>query len=954
VTEARPFFSGTAQTLADSPPARLRQRCTGGSLTPVDKGAAAPSPVPGPGDKVAAYTYPSKRKNNPPAGLAAQGTFCETPRLRYEYNPHLPPVLRFGPAGTDALPELLATARQRPLTDAEAKLLADALRRHEPWLEWSGKREKPWFEVEPVALHIHERISTQAILRVLAREDVQRDLFADPQQEYAKAVQFYQHDVDWSNRMILGDSLQVMASLARREDLAGKVQMSYIDPPYGISFKSNFQPSLGQRDVKDREQDLTREPEMVKAYRDTWTLGVHSYLAYLRDRLAMAKELLADTGSIFVQISDENLHRVRCVMDEVFGVSNCIGLVIFRTTGGQATTALAQPNDFLLWYSKDRDRMRYNQLYVDKCETREGNRFAWGQSPCTGEIADLDGAGLSAADNWRLLVHDNITSQGTTTGSSSPFGWRGEGFQLPKNSHWKTNPEGMLRLAEADRLMVIGATLRFKRFLGDFPVAPLHADWDDTALSGFGRKKEALPGFVWVMSRQPGVQVQSAAMEEYCGAQTLLAAEAEGVALDLLDLAVEAFGTGVGDAVHDGVEHSLPVVADGVSRLAHRFQPGMGCPPEPLPEECLGGLARAAAPQFAQVLLDGPGPPRPDRLPAQFLEAFHPVHRHVLMVVQEQEAGTEEAAALLLVLHLLLLGLPDFVDGPVHGHGHVEVVEADVRLGHGLGYHRGIAGTHVHGHGLHPPEGVLAFGEPGLDRFDAALVHHIEHAAPVQIGDDGGVLVALEHGLLVDAQPPGHRRAAPRHSAFHRSPHQPVDLVPGEPGQAGRSLSAALLQRLDAPPLHGHGQPRRTVRQRRPDLQRAILRTGHARKCRMQPGLVLAGVQMPPGALGRVVVDRQRRAAGRAGEDPSRGMLEPHVDTLPGIVHLHTAHPPGHRRPDQTLVERCQIHPVTPCAVVVLDPSRAPARMGLIARRSRGAAGATFREAPCRSNIKLQ
>jgi hypothetical protein len=185
----------------------------------------------------------------------------------------------------DRLPELLAMARQRALSAKEVKVLAEALRRYEPWLEWSGKREKPWFEVEPVALHMHERISTQAILRVPAREDVERDLFADPQLDYAKAVQFYQHDVDWANRMILGDSLQVMASLARREDLAGKVQTIYLDPPYGIKFASNFQPQLGQRDVKDREQDLTREPEMVKAYRDTWNLGIHPF-AYLRDRLA--------------------------------------------------------------------------------------------------------------------------------------------------------------------------------------------------------------------------------------------------------------------------------------------------------------------------------------------------------------------------------------------------------------------------------------------------------------------------------------------------------------------------------------------------------------------------------------------------------------------------------------------------------------------------------------------
>jgi adenine-specific DNA-methyltransferase len=223
-------------------------------------------------DTVAAYKHPAKRKNIPPSGIESQGKALREslPPLRHEYNPHLPPVLRFAsdPAQADQLPELLQTARQRALTPDEAGLLAAALRNHEPWLEWSGKREQPWFEVDPVALHMHERVSTQAILRVLARDPqgVQRDMFADPQQEYLSAVQFYKHDVDWANRLILGDSLQVMASLARREDLAGKVQMIYLDPPYGIKFASNFQPQLGQRDVKDREQDLTRELEMVKAH----------------------------------------------------------------------------------------------------------------------------------------------------------------------------------------------------------------------------------------------------------------------------------------------------------------------------------------------------------------------------------------------------------------------------------------------------------------------------------------------------------------------------------------------------------------------------------------------------------------------------------------------------------------------------------------------------------------
>src|SRR5207248_621118 len=173
--------------------------------------------------------------------------------------------------------------------------------------------EKRGFEVDPVALHIHERVSAQAILRVAARQDVERSLFADPQQQYHEAVQFYRFDVEWANRLILGDSLQVMASLSRREDLAGKIQMIYMDPPYGIKFGSNFQPEVGKRDVKDKEQDLTREPEMVKAYRDTWHLGIHSYLSYLNERLVVARELLSDTGSVFMQISDENLHRVRAV-----------------------------------------------------------------------------------------------------------------------------------------------------------------------------------------------------------------------------------------------------------------------------------------------------------------------------------------------------------------------------------------------------------------------------------------------------------------------------------------------------------------------------------------------------------------------------------------------------------------------------------------------------------------
>lgn len=298
------------------------------------------TPPSDPPEPVADYRFDAARKNIPPAGLAAQGKLAEPKRIRYDYDPRRPPLLRFDASGAaDRVPELLETARQRALTEEEVRLLAEALRVRQPWLEWAGKREQRSFEVEPVALHIHERIAAQAIVKVAARQDVQRDLFADPQLSYREAVQFYQHDIDWANRMILCDSLQVMASLARRGELAGRVRMIYVDPPYGIKFASNFQPEVGKRDVKDKESDLTREPEMVKAYRDTWTLGVHSYLAYLRDRLILAKELLADSGSIFVQISDENLHRVRCVMDEVFGAENFVAGIVFSKTTGATVEA---------------------------------------------------------------------------------------------------------------------------------------------------------------------------------------------------------------------------------------------------------------------------------------------------------------------------------------------------------------------------------------------------------------------------------------------------------------------------------------------------------------------------------------------------------------------------------------------------------------------------------------
>ncbi len=400
--------------------------------------------------------YPARRKNIPPAGLEAQGMVRDEPPVQVRYNAHLPPVLRSAPDGeaADRLREIVEVARERALTADEAAALHAAVKQHEPWLEWSGKRERSAFEVDPVPLHMHERVATEAILQVLAREDVNRDLFADPQHDYAKAVQFYRHDVDWANRMILGDSAQVMASLARREDLAGKVQMIYLDPPYGIRFRSNFQPNLGQRDVKDREQDLARQPEVVQAYRDTWLRGVHSYLAYLRDRLILARELLADTGSIFVQISDENQHRVRCVMDEVFGEENAIVTIVFKKKG--ATTPTAAVHDYLLWYAKDRSKAKIIPLAEERSDAEDDPKFRALISP-DGEVrragsADEKARLLREGFRWARIDYP-IVSQGPQEARSIDYIYQGEKRTCGANRHWSFEvPAGLDRLAKSERL----------------------------------------------------------------------------------------------------------------------------------------------------------------------------------------------------------------------------------------------------------------------------------------------------------------------------------------------------------------------------------------------------------------------------------------------------------------------------------------------------------------------
>lgn len=451
-----------------------------------------------------------KRTNIPPAKIASEGKVPKVAKAKYAYSPHLPPVLRFDATGkadkvVGRVEELLAKATKYPLTPEEASEVREALSNFQPWLEWAGKREqheRGYFEVDPVALHIHERVSAQACIRAALREDVQKDLFADPQQPYREAVQFYRHDVDWANRLILGDSLQVMSSLARRENLAGKVQMIYMDPPYGIRFASNFQPEVGNKDVKEKETDLTREPEMVKAYRDTWTLGAHSYLTHLRDRVAAAFELLHVSGSLFVQIGDQNLHRVQEILDSVFTSENFIATIAFRKTAYQTSELLPTVSDFILWYARDRREVKFRQIHRDKLEGGAvSGQDLWVEQPDGARRRlsreELDSGGMSSLG--RVFRHTAMTTAGVSTKGSGPVNFAGRRYTPSALGMWKTNPSGIERLTAGERLLGLGNTLRFVNYLDDFPVSPLNNVWVDTVTSGFSDQR------VYVVQTNPKI-----------------------------------------------------------------------------------------------------------------------------------------------------------------------------------------------------------------------------------------------------------------------------------------------------------------------------------------------------------------------------------------------------------------------------------------------------------------
>jgi adenine-specific DNA-methyltransferase len=381
----------------------------------------------------------------------------------------------------------------------------------DPQLVWRGKDEQDWSDlvVHAPPLYIQEKVHPKVLIDDLVRQTKAQATSNQPQGTYRQLdlfsdfngvpdgnakTEFYQHDQHWSNRMILGDSLQVMASLAEREGLRGKVQCIYFDPPYGIKFNSNFQWSTTSRDVTDGKADhITREPEQVKAFRDTWRDGIHSYLTYLRDRLTVARDLLSDSGSIFVQIGDENVHHVRAVLEEIFGINNFVSLICIQTTTGFKAKYIGNIADYVIWFAKDKSKGKARSpLYRKEFELGEGNA-RWLL------LKDFSYRGVTVAEKRnekpipegaRPYKPDNIISQGRAK-SPQPFEFQGKTYDSwSKNSHWKTScPIGMTRLGRANRIHVAENSIQYVRFHTDFD-AGVHGNvWSDTGSGNFTDEK---------------------------------------------------------------------------------------------------------------------------------------------------------------------------------------------------------------------------------------------------------------------------------------------------------------------------------------------------------------------------------------------------------------------------------------------------------------------------------
>jgi adenine-specific DNA-methyltransferase len=471
------------------------------------------------------YTHGDKdRVNNPPVGLVTPETDKDAGKQTYSYDPHLDPQLQWDGKPDQFVEELLAAIsaleveQKRVLSEIDTAVsdkqhenvallikelhgiqqqLSEKLRLlqsfRKPYLNWAGKAEHTSFELPTVSLHVHERIDPRTIIEAVRRrheeeEGFQHSLFESEQVQLPlfKAVEFYKHRHNWSNRLIAGDSLLVMNSLLVKEGMAGGVQMIYFDPPYGIKYGSNFQPFVNKRDVKDgRDEDLTAEPETLKAFRDTWELGIHSYLTYLRARLLLARELLHESGSIFVQISDENVHHVRELMDEVFGEKNFVVSIIVKKKGNQKGGTLEPINDYILWAAKDRPRIKMRFLFSTKLDGGSVfNSYDKVEMP-DGLIRDLTADDLQhieqlISSDAKLFVADQLTSGGEFRTQIYPVEIDGRTFRPARNNSWKINEAAMKNVIAANRIIIGKNQIRFKKYLSDFPYSSLTNLWDDT------------------------------------------------------------------------------------------------------------------------------------------------------------------------------------------------------------------------------------------------------------------------------------------------------------------------------------------------------------------------------------------------------------------------------------------------------------------------------------------
>lgn len=396
-----------------------------------------------------------ERVNNPHIGLVNESTDTEYGQNKktYQYDPHL-----------------------------------------DPQLQWAGKAERTSFEVPTVSLHVHERIDSKTIIENVRSEvtdgSEQLSLFEKEKKPLREAIEFYKHKEGWKNRLIAGDSLLIMNSLLEKEGMAGKIQLIYIDPPYGVSYGSNFQPFVNKKDVKDgNDDDLSQEPEMIRAFRDTWELGIHSYLTYMKDRVFLGRELLSETGSIFIQISDENIHLIRILMDEIFGADNFVAQIAFAKTSSFSSNLISRNHDHILWYAKDIKKIKYRQLYLPRVERTEGGTFSWVELP-NGNSRKLSSEEKEDRESigGKPFRASDITSSGESKDGSVPFEFNGEIFTPAKGNHWKTSIEGLKNLVLANRIIKNGKNLAYKRFETDFPYMVLNDVWEDTIIGTFTKK----------------------------------------------------------------------------------------------------------------------------------------------------------------------------------------------------------------------------------------------------------------------------------------------------------------------------------------------------------------------------------------------------------------------------------------------------------------------------------